>query len=312
MKTVMITGGTGLIGTALTKALLEKNYEVIILSRFPEKYSSQTPGLSYAKWNIEDQAIDLSSLKRAEYIIHLAGAGIADRRWTPKRKNVLVESRTQSSRVLVKALTENVNKVRAVISSSGIGWYGPSLPGEKGTETQPFLESDPAAGDFLGITGMRWEASIDPVTSLGKRLVKFRTGIVLSNRGGALKKFKNTLRFGIAPILGNGKQVMSWIHIDDLVRLYLYALENEKLHGVYNAVAPHAVTNKKFILRLARSTRGRFFVPVFVPSFLLKMIFGEVSIEVLKSVTVSSEKIRREGFQFQYPSLQSALHHLAK
>lgn len=307
----MITGGTGLIGTALTNALMEKNYEVIILSRFPEKYSSQT-GLSYAKWNIEDQTIDVSSLERPEYIIHLAGAGIADKRWTSKRKNILVESRTRGSRLLVKALTENANKVRAVISSSGIGWYGPSLPGEKGTETQPFLESDPAAEDFLGITGMRWEASIDPVTSLGKRLVKFRTGVVLSNHGGALKKFKNTLRFGIAPILGNGKQVMSWIHIDDLVRLYLYALENEKLQGVYNAVAPHTVTNKKFILQLARSTRGRFFVPVFVPSFLLKMLFGEVSIEVLKNVTVSSEKIRREGFQFQYPSLQSALHHLAK
>lgn len=311
MSTVMITGGTGLIGTALTNALMEKNYEVIILSRFPEKYSSQT-GLSYAKWNIEDQTIDVSSLERPEYIIHLAGAGIADKRWTSKRKNILVESRTRGSRLLVKALTENANKVRAVISSSGIGWYGPSLPGEKGTETQPFLESDPAAEDFLGITGMRWEASIDPVTSLGKRLVKFRTGVVLSNHGGALKKFKNTLRFGIAPILGNGKQVMSWIHIDDLVRLYLYALENEKLQGVYNAVAPHTVTNKKFILQLARSTRGRFFVPVFVPSFLLKMLFGEVSIEVLKNVTVSSEKIRREGFQFQYPSLQSALHHLAK
>src|SRR4030095_3125014 len=311
MSTVMITGGTGLIGTALTSALMEKNYEVIILSRFPEKYSSQT-GLRYAKWNIEDQTIDVSSLERPEYIIHLAGAGIADKRWTSKRKNILVESRTRGSRLLVKALTENANKVRAVISASGFEWYGPSLPGEKGTETQPFLESDPAAEDFLGITGMRWEASIDPVTSLGKRLVKFRTGVVLSNHGGALKKFKNTLRFGIAPILGNGKQVMSWIHIDDLVRLYLYALENEKLQGVYNAVAPHTVTNKKFILQLARSTRGRFFVPVFVPSFLLKMIFGEVSIEVLKNVTVSSEKIRREGFQFQYPSLQSALHHLAK
>jgi uncharacterized protein (TIGR01777 family) len=312
MNTVMITGGTGLIGTALAKALLERNYEVIILSRFPEKYSSHNPGLSYAKWNIQDQAIDISSLKRSQYIIHLAGAGIADKRWTSKRKKAIVESRTRGSRLLVKALTENANNVTAVISSSGIGWYGPSSPAEKGTETRPFVETDPAAEDFLGVTGMRWEASIDPVTSLGKRLVKFRTGIVLSNHTGALKKFNNTLRFGVAPILGNGKQVMSWIHIDDLVRLYLYALENEKLHGVYNAVAPQTVTNKKFILQLARSTRGRFFVPVFVPSFLLKMIFGEVSIEVLKSVTVSSEKIRREGFQFQYPSLQSALHHLAK
>jgi len=313
MKTVLITGGTGLIGTALTKALLQKNYSVIILTRNRDKVGQTIhANLSYAEWDTKKEIIDAEAISKSDYIIHLAGAGIADKRWTSKRKNILVESRTRGGHLLVKALTENANKVRAVISSSGIGWYGPSSPGEKGTETKPFIETDPAAGDFLGSTGMQWEASIDPVTSLGKRLVKFRTGIVLSNHGGALKKFKNTLWFGIAPILGDGKQVMSWIHIDDLVRLYLFALENEKLQGVYNAVAPQTVTNKKFILQLARSTRGRFYVPIFVPSFLLKMIFGEVSIEVLKSITVSPEKIRREGFQFQYPSLQSALHDLAK
>jgi len=141
-------------------------------------------------------------------------------------------------------------------------------------------------------------------------LVKFRTAIVLSKDGGAINEFKKFVRFGIAPILGYGSQVMSWIHIDDLVRLYIYALENEKIQGVYNAVAPQTVTNRKFITQLARTTRGRFFIPVFVPSFVLEIIRGEVSVELLKSAPVSSEKIQREGYQFLHPSLTSALHQL--
>jgi uncharacterized protein len=306
---VLITGGTGLIGSALTKALLDKDYNVIILTRSPEKYSLSTSKLSYAKWNIEQQTIDSSAITRPDYIIHLAGAGISDKRWTSKRKKEILESRTRSSQLLIKALKENANDVKAVIGASGIGWYGPAM-GETGSEKHPFVETDPPAEDFLGTTCKEWEASLDPVTSLGKRLVKFRTAIALSNEGGALKEFKKPLWFGIAPILGNGKQVMSWIHIDDLVRLYIYAIENEKVQGVYNAVAPYFVTNKKFTLQLAKAIRGRFFVPIFVPSLILDIVVGEVSIEVLKSAAVSSEKIKREGYTFLYPSLSSALHNL--
>jgi uncharacterized protein (TIGR01777 family) len=141
-------------------------------------------------------------------------------------------------------------------------------------------------------------------------LVKFRTGIVLSKEGGAIKEFKKPLRFGIATILGNGKQVMSWIHIDDLIRLYIFAIETDRINGVYNAVAPHPATNKKLIIQLARTMRGKFYVPIFVPSFILKIVVGELSIEVLKSATVSCKKIKREGFTFLYPSLASALHHV--
>jgi uncharacterized protein (TIGR01777 family) len=307
MKTVLISGGTGLIGSALCRVLLQKDYSVIILTRSTEKYSVLTPKLSYAKWNIQQQVIDRSAITRSDYIIHLAGAGISDKRWTTKRKSEILESRIRSSELLIKGLRENPNEVKAVVSASGIGWYGPGTPGGEGSEHQPFTEAHPAAEDFLGQTCKEWEASIDPVTALGKRLVKFRTAIALTNEGGALTEFKKVIRFGIAPILGNGKQVMSWIHIDDLVRLYVYAIENDKLQGVYNAVAPQIVTNKKFILQLARSMRGRFFVPVFVPGFILQILRGEVSIEVLKSATVSPEKIIREGYTFLYPSLSSAL-----
>jgi len=312
MATVLITGGTGLIGSALTNELLNRGYDVIILTRSPEKYSN-TSRLSYAKWDTEKQIIDGEAITKADFIIHLAGEGIADKRWTAKRKRQIAESRIKSSALLVKALRENVNNIKVVVSASGIGWYGsPSLTlsGGKGTEKNPFDENDPAAEDFLGATCKEWEASIDPVISLGKRLVKFRTGIVLSKEGGALKEFQKPLRFGIATILGNGKQIMSWIHLDDLVRLYILAIANERLNGVYNAVAPHPVTNKKIIIQLARTMRGKFYVPIFVPSFILKMVLGELSIEVLKSATVSCKKIKGEGYSFLYPSLTAALHHV--
>ena len=312
MATVVITGGTGLVGSALSNELLNKSYDVIILTRSPEKYSN-TSRLSYAKWDIEKQTIDTTVITKADFIIHLAGEGVADKRWTQKRKRQIAGSRTNSSTLLVKALQENGNNVKAVVSASGIGWYGsssPGIPGEKGTESNPFDENDPAAEDFLGTTCKEWEASIDPVLSLGKRLVKFRTGVVLSKDGGALQEFKKPLRFGIATILGNGKQIVSWIHIDDLVRLYINAIENERLNGVYNATAPHPATNKKLIIQLAKIMRGKFYVPVFIPSFILKMVFGELSIEVLKSAAVSCKKIKAEGYSFLYPSLSAALHHV--
>lgn len=310
MATVLITGGTGMIGSALANELLNKNYDVIILTRSPEKYSN-TSRLSYAKWDVEKQIIDGNTITKADYIVHLAGEGIADKRWTAKRKEQIAESRTNSGALLVKALKQNVNNVRAVVSASAIGWYGIPFFGEtKGTENDPFDENDPAADDFLGTTCKDWEASIDPVVTLGKRLVKLRTGIVLSKEGGALKEFKKPLQFGVATILGNGRQIVSWIHIDDLVRLYIYAIETERVNGVYNAVAPHPATNKKLITHLAKTMRGKFYVPIFVPSFILKIVFGELSIEVLKSAAVSCKKIKREGYSFLYPSLTAALHHV--
>jgi uncharacterized protein (TIGR01777 family) len=302
MATVLITGGTGLIGKALSKELLKKKYEVIILTRSPGKHRA-VAGITYASWNIQEKKIDATAMAKADFIIHLAGAGVGDKRWTVKRKNELVESRTLSSALIVAALKENANHVKAVISASAIGWYG------AGTRERPFEETDPPATDFLGTTCKEWEASIGPVTSLGKRLVILRTGIVLSKEGGVLDEFKKPLRFGLATILGNGKQVMSWIHIEDLVRLYIFSIENERLKGVYNAVAPHPVTNKKLVYQLARHMKGTFFVTIYVPSVILKIILGEMSIEVLKSATVSCKKIKIEGFSFLNPSIIAAIHH---
>jgi uncharacterized protein (TIGR01777 family) len=305
MATVLITGGTGLVGKALGQALLEKGYTVIILSRQPGKKSA-VANLSYAAWDAEKQTIDEVAISSADYIIHLAGAGVADKRWTKKRKQEIIDSRVNSSRLIVDSLAMISNKVKAVISASAIGWYGadPAIPNPK-----PFEENNPADETFLGNTCKLWEESIKPVTQLGKRLVKLRIGIVLSNDGGALSEFKKPLQFGVAAILGNGKQIISWIHIDDLVRMFIASIEKSGMNGVYNAVAPVPVSNKELTIQLAKS-RKKFFIPVHVPSFLLKLMLGEMSIEVLKSATVSSNKIELTGFSFKFPTVTTALSNL--
>ncbi len=308
MPTVLVTGGSGLIGKNLTRHLITRGYEVTILSRFFHN-EIKNPQVNYAIWDIKKQQIDPNVLANAEYIIHLAGAGVMDKRWTKKYKEQIVESRTKSSQLLIKTLQENANNVKAIVSASAIGWYGQNSAQSLSSEKE-FMEPDKANTDFLGNTCRLWEESIEPAKSLGKRVVKLRLGIVLSNDGGAFAEFKKPIRFGIAGILGNGKQIISWIHIDDICRMFIYALENESLSGNYNAVSPKPVSNKVLITKTADLLRKIFYVPIYVPAFFLKLILGERSIEVLKSATVSCEKIKSAGFTFLYPSIDAALRQL--
>jgi hypothetical protein len=313
MRTVLITGGTGLIGTALSRLLLSEGYNVIILSRNPRetarrhelaverKIFRSSGRVFYSRWDIGNMSIDATALKEADYVVHLAGAGVADKPWTDARKKEILESRTQSSALLIKCLRNNPNKVKAVISASAIGWYGPD-------QGKTFIEEDPAAGDFLGQTCLQWEQSIQPVADeLGKRLVKLRQGIVLSREGGAMKEFIKPLMMGAATILGDGNQIVSWVHIDDICRAFLHAIEQESVEGVFNLTAPNPVSNRTLVKTLARKRNGKFYIPVRVPAGILRAILGEMSIEVLKSANVNSGKIQQTGFHFRFPDIDTAI-----
>ncbi|HPH24992.1 MAG TPA: DUF1731 domain-containing protein, partial [Chitinophagaceae bacterium] len=189
---------------------------------------------------------------------------------------------------------------------SAIGWYGP----DPSLHSNGFEETDAPYSDYLGNTCKLWEESIEPITQQNIRLVKLRTGIVLSTKGGALKEFLNPIKMGITAILGNGKQIISWIHIDDLCNQFIYAIEHENMQGSYNAVAPNPVNNRRLTLSIAKKVKGKFYIPIYVPSFMLKIILGEMSIEVLKSTTVSSKKIEIAGFNFKYKTIDAALSNL--
>ena len=307
MPVVLISGGSGLVGTNLTRHLTDKGYDIIILSRERNK-ASENDQITYSYWDIAKEIIDAEAIKKADHIIHLAGAGVMDKKWTDDYKKTIVESRTKSAALIIKALKENEHHVKTFISASAIGWYGEDP--KPLIRKEGFVETDLAARDFLGETCLLWEASTEPVTALGIRLVKLRTGIVLSEEGGAFKEFKMPLRFGVASILGNGKQIISWIHIDDLSRMYCECIENEYLNGSYNAVAPAPVSQKKLTLALADKLRNKFYTPFNVPVFLVKLRFGKRSIEILKSATVSDKKIKSAGFTFLYPTVEAAIDEL--
>ena len=304
MQTVLITGGTGMVGQALTNYLIDNGYEVIVLTRSEKK--SARLHLSFAKWDIEKQFIDLDALQKADIIVHLAGESVATKRWTKKRKQEIIDSRVKSGALLVKALQENNHKVKTVISASAIGWYGPDTAASL---QNGFTETDAYDPSYLGSTCKQWEESVQSIKALGIRLVTFRIGIVFNKRGGALAEFIKPARFGVATILGIGTQIVSWIHQYDLCKMIVFAAENESIQGVYNAVAPAPVSNKDLVNAIA-SKLHKFHITVKVPVFVLKIMLGEMSIEVLKSANVSSKKIQNAGFAFQYPNIDTALSQL--
>lgn len=307
MAAVLISGGTGLIGTRLSEMLAGKGHTVKILTR---KINNSQQLYPQVLWDPQKGTIDPGALHGIDYIINLAGAGIAEKRWSQKRKKEIVESRTDSGQLLVKALREQPHTVKAVVSASAIGWYGADKT--HGITGAGFTEEARPDPGFLGQACAAWEKSIDPVADLGIRLVKIRVGLVFSTQGGALKEFTRPIRFGIAAILGSGNQVQSWIHIDDVCRIFMYAVENNRLEGVYNAVAPRPVDHKTIILCLAKAEKGSFYIPVYLPSFLLRLMVGEMAGELLVSTSVNCDKLKTTGFQFVYPSIDAAVSNLVK
>jgi uncharacterized protein (TIGR01777 family) len=305
MQTVLITGGTGLVGDKLSAYLVEQGYKIIILTRSPDSHKDKK-GIKYAAWDVNSGKIDIQAVQQSDFIIHLAGAPVMEKRWTASFKKEILESRTKSSLLLTDTLRNNAHHVQAIISSSAIGWYGPDKK-----EGHFFKEDEPADPSFLGQTCLLWEQSIETAEKQNVRVCKLRTGIVLAPKGGALEEFIKPLKLGVATIIGNGKQIISWIHIDDLCRMFHHAITGS-LSGSFNAVAPEPVSNKKLVLTLAKLMKGKFYIPLHVPVPLLKLVLGERSVEILKSATVSAEKISSTGFTFSYPDIDKALVHIVK
>lgn len=299
-KKIVITGGTGLIGSRLTELLLERGDEVCLLSRGENKTDGK---LKIYHWDIDKSFIDPEALTGADYIIHLAGAGIADKKWSPERKEVILKSRTDSAHLLYSALSEKQHQVKAFISASAIGYYGADA-GDK------ILDEQSAPGeDFVAQVTKSWENSTEEIKGLGIRTVKLRIGVVLSGKGGALKALVQPIKLWVGAPLGSGDQLMSWIHIDDLCKMFIYAMENSNMNGAYNAVSPNPASNKKLTLEAAKILKKPVILPK-VPEFALKILLGERAALVLGSAHVSSKKIEEAGFAFKYPRLQPALENL--
>jgi uncharacterized protein (TIGR01777 family) len=294
-KHILLTGGTGVLGRHLTEALLSKGCKVSHLSRSPGK----NPQVKTFVWNIEKGTIDDHCLDAVDTIVHLAGTAIADKRWTEERKDDIVKSRTESIRLIYALMQKREHQVTTIISASGIGYYS-----DRGDEL--LTEESAPAHDFLGTCCIEWERAVDEGKAHHLRIVKFRTGIVLALEGGALPQLAKPVKWGFGAALGNGKQWMPWIHLQDVTDMYLMAIENEHLDGTYNMAAPHPVTNKQLIQAVAKQLHRPLWLPG-VPAFVLKTALGEMSTVVLGSTKASVEKIQRAGYQFKFPKITEAL-----
>jgi uncharacterized protein (TIGR01777 family) len=293
MTKILITGGTGLIGKQLQKKLQEKSYEVAILSRNP---TSKNEFL----WNVNEGYIDEKAFENTGYIIHLAGAGIADKRWTTERKKELINSRVKSTNLLLKKIKEYQIPLKGFVSASGIGYYGAV------TSDKIFTEEDNPENDFISKICVEWEKSVHQFQEFEIPTTILRTGIVLSKNGGALQKMNTPL---FLSALGSGNQFMPWIHIDDLCNLYIKAIENNEFTGIFNAVAPEHQTNQSFTKTLGKVLK-KSVLPMNAPSFVLKSTLGELAYILINGSRVSSKKVEESGFQFQFKTLRDSLGNL--
>lgn len=296
MTKVLISGGSGLVGTHLTKLLQNKGYSVSHLTTRKNRVGDKD-GVNIFYWNPAKNEIDINALDGVEVIINLAGANISGR-WTSSYKKEIVNSRADSANTLLKALKENTQSVKHFIAASAIGFYG-SHPNNE------FVEADTAGKGFLADVVRVWEEANLQVKALDIPLATLRIGVVLDSNDGALPQLAKPVRYGLGAPVGNGKQYLAWIHIDDICGMLLHLLEH-KLQGVYNGVGPYSVTNKDMTKEIATVLNKPLWLPN-VPAFLLKLGLGEQAQLALMSTRVSSKKIEASGYQFKYPDLNKAL-----
>jgi uncharacterized protein (TIGR01777 family) len=294
-RNILITGASGLIGTRLIKNLLEKGHRVSVLSR----QASNFRGVSTYNWDIDKQLIDLKAFEGVDTIIHLAGAGIADKRWTKQRKQEIVDSRIRSTQLLYHTIEAIKAPIKTFISASAVGFYGDR-------DDEILYEKSEGGTGFLADCCKQWEGAVDQGLKSGIRVVKLRIGIVLSKQGGALSELARPVSFFVGAPLGSGKQWMPWIHLTDLVSIFEKAIENPDYSGTFNACTPYPVTNYEFTKILAKKL-FRPVWPVNVPEFVLKTMLGEMSTVILNSTRTSPQKLMDMGFRFRYQGLDAAL-----
>jgi uncharacterized protein (TIGR01777 family) len=297
---VLITGATGLIGNELVSLLLQNGVSIHYLTTSKKKIENE---LNYKGfyWNPEQGIIDENCLMGVDAIIHLAGATIS-KRWTNSYKQEIIESRLLSSAVLFKALKNHPNQVKQIVSASGTAIYPNN---DKVIYDENSKEID---NSFLGNVVYKWEESVDKFKSLGLKVCKFRTGIVLSNKGGALIEMAKPIKMGLGSPFGTGKQMQSWIHIHDIASLYFFAISND-LEGVYNAVAPNPVSNEKLTMAIATVLRKPLFMPN-IPKFMMKLLLGEMHELLFENRIISSQKIVEKGFVFKYKTIDDAMENI--
>lgn len=297
-RVILITGATGMIGKAVTYALLAKGYTIHHLTR--QNTTNFNPHVKTFKWDVNTGYIDEKCINNVTAIIHLAGENIGARPWTRERRKALVESRTKSINLIYELLQKTPgHTVKTVVSASAVGFYG-----DRGDTL--LTESSPAGSNILADITVQWEKAVDAGTLQNLRVVKLRSGIVLDKDEGAFRELSRPARAGLPSPLGSGKQWLPWIHINDAVNMYIFALENENMHGAYNMASPQVVTNQQFMHTLASVLHRTWFLPA-VPAFTLRILLGKMSEMLLMSTKVSADKILEAGFRFQYNDLREAL-----
>ena len=297
---ILITGATGLIGTELVSLLLQNGISINYLTTSKKDIKNE-PNYQGFYWNPQQGVIDEKAIVDVDTIVHLAGASIS-KRWTSKYKQELIESRTLTTNLFYRTLKSHPNQVKHLISASAIGVY----PDSK--ETLYTEENKSVDNSFLGQVVVKWEQAVDNFKRLNIKVCKIRTGLVLSQKGGMLKELMKPIKLGIGSPYGDGKQWQSWIHIDDLVHLYFYAVQHQ-WEGIYNATAPNPVDNEELTKTVAKVLDKPYFFPA-IPAFVLKLALAEMHILLLSSQNVSSQKAQDNGFAFKYRTLEKALQNL--
>ena len=298
MKTILITGGTGLIGRYLIKSLSKASNTIYVLTRSESRFENN---VNFINWDPDSQRLDLSNIPAVDYIINLAGASIDGSRWTNSYKRKILESRLNSTSLLFKEIKKLKQKPSLYIGASATGFY------KKNTKVAQ-VEEDYKGSDFLSDVVAKWEKESNNFMKYGIRTVLLRIGLVLSKDGGVLKKLYPIFKLFLGVPIGSGRQIISWIHIKDLVDFILKSIGDNKISGAYNLTAPEVITNYKFTEELALVWKRPVFPKIFkAPSLIVKLLFGEQSSLVLNGLNVSSNKIESTSFKFSFTNIKSAL-----